>query len=130
MSFTDVWENCRQCGNRFVLTVELQRHVAKTGVERDLVLLCPACAPRREGGVPQSEMRLDPVTGHWVGSIKWFDLDKGYGFIDRGNGTDIFFHRSSVIGSAADFVEAQMVTYGVEETLKGLQAIEVRLFEL
>jgi CspA family cold shock protein len=74
-------------------------------------------------------MQLDPVTGHWVGIIKWFDIEKGYGFIDRGDGTDIFFHKSETIGRPADFVEEQKVTYDVEETIKGPQAVEVRLFE-
>jgi CspA family cold shock protein len=74
-------------------------------------------------------MQLDPETGHWVGSVKWFDLDKGYGFIDRGDGTDVFFHRSGVVGHPSEFVDGHQVTYTIEETDRGLQAVEVRTFE-
>ena len=129
MSYRDTWEHCVTCGTKFVFTVELQRHIDATGGEKEAMLLCPSCAPRQDGGVPRTEMQLDPVTGHWVGRIKWFDIEKGYGFIDRGDGTDIFFHKSEVTGQAVDYSEEQMVTYDVEETLKGPQAIEVSLFQ-
>lgn len=129
MGFRDTWENCRTCGNRFVFTIELQRHIEANGLEKESAIQCPSCGPRSEGGVPRAEMQLDPVTGHWVGTIKWFDVEKGYGFIDRGDGSDIFFHKSETVGSPADFVEEKTVTYDVEETVKGPQAVEVRLFE-
>lgn len=37
-----------------------------------------------------------------IGIVKWFDAIKGYGFIDRGNGQDIFVHFSSI--KSTDFV--------------------------
>ena len=101
-----------------------------TGQEKAAFLLCPMCAPRDELGVPRPPMQLDPVTGHWVGSIKWFDLTKGYGFIDRGDGTDIFFHKSEMQNAMSDYTQGQVVTYDVEETLKGPQAVEVRIFQM
>lgn len=130
MGFSDTWEHCSKCGNRFVFTVELQRQIAASGQDKASVLQCPSCDPRNEGGIPRTEMQLDPVTGHWVGTIKWFDTEKGYGFIDRGDGTDIFFHKSETVGQPADFVEEKMVTYDVEETVKGPQAVEVKLFQV
>ena len=130
MGFCDTWEHCSKCGNRFVFTVELQRHIAASGQDKASVLECPSCDPRNEGGTLRTEMQLDPVTGHWVGTIKWFDTEKGYGFIDRGDGTDIFFHKSETVGQPADFAEEKMVTYDVEETVKGPQAVEVKLFQV
>ena len=129
MNFTDTWEQCTKCGENFVYTVEMQRHISATGKEKESMLLCPGCAPRQDGGLPRQEMQLDPETGHWVGRIKWFDVDKGYGFIDQGDGTDIFFHKSEILGQATDFVDERTVTYDVEETLKGPQAVQVRLFD-
>ena len=132
MSFCDTWEHCTKCNRRFVFTVEMQRHLAGTNIDEQEALTCPTCTPRDEAGVPKQtpQMQLDPITGNWVGSIKWFDLDKGYGFIDRGDGSDIFFHKSGIMDAAAKYVEDQAVTYAVEETDRGPQAIEVQIFEM
>ena len=65
-----------------------------------------------------------------TGVVKWFDVKKGYGFIKRDEGNDVFVHYSSIQGD--DFKkleEGQKVTFVVSETDKGLQAQEVTLEE-
>ena len=62
------------------------------------------------------------------GVVKWFDVKKGYGFITREEGSDIFVHYSSI--QSDDFrklEEGQQVSFVVSETDKGLQAQEVSL---
>jgi CspA family cold shock protein len=64
------------------------------------------------------------------GVVKWFDVKKGFGFIKREEGTDVFVHYSSIQGD--DFrklEEGQQVSFIVSETDKGLQAQEVSLEE-
>ena len=64
------------------------------------------------------------------GVVKWFDVKKGFGFIKREEGTDVFVHYSSIQGD--DFrklEEGQQVSFVVNETDKGLQAQEVSLEE-
>ena len=64
------------------------------------------------------------------GVVKWFDVKKGYGFIKREEGSDVFVHYSSIQGD--DFrklEEGQQVSFIVSETDKGLQAQEVALEE-
>ena len=65
-----------------------------------------------------------------TGVVKWFDVKKGFGFIKRDEGNDVFVHYSSIQGS--DFrklEEGQKVTFVVSETDKGLQAQDVALDE-
>ncbi|MGM0588777.1 MAG: cold-shock protein [Bacteroidota bacterium] len=63
------------------------------------------------------------------GKVKWFDAEKGFGFIkpDEG-GRDIFVHRNNIEGLGYDegLNDGEEVEFDVEETPKGLSAIEVR----
>ena len=64
------------------------------------------------------------------GVVKWFDVKKGYSFIKREEGSDVFVHYSSIQGD--EFIkleEGQQVSFIVSETDKGLQAQEVSLEE-
>ena len=60
------------------------------------------------------------------GTVKWFNAGKGYGFISRENGDDVFVHYSALQGEGyRSLDEGQRVEFTVERTPKGLQASEV-----
>ncbi len=63
-----------------------------------------------------------------LGTVKWFNGDKGYGFIEREDGEDVFVHYSAI--SAEGFrtlEEGQQVEFTVEQGPKGLQAANVTI---
>ncbi|GGI63465.1 MULTISPECIES: cold-shock protein [Limosilactobacillus] len=60
------------------------------------------------------------------GTVKWFNDDKGYGFITRESGDDVFVHFSAIQGDGFKSLnEGQHVTFDVEEGERGLQAANV-----
>ena len=63
-----------------------------------------------------------------TGTVKWFNGAKGYGFIAREGGEDVFVHFSAIQGEGfKSLAEGQKVTYDVQQGPKGLQAANVRL---
>ena len=62
------------------------------------------------------------------GAIKWFDAKKGFGFIERPDGNDLFVHFSSIEGGLGNrLAEGQLVDYEVGPGRKGPEAQNVRL---
>ena len=60
------------------------------------------------------------------GVVKWFNAEKGYGFIVRERGADVFVHHASIIGEGAKTLqEGDRVSFDVVEGPKGLQAKNV-----
>ena len=61
------------------------------------------------------------------GTVKWFSNEKGYGFIERGNGeADVFVHFSAIEGEGyKSLTEGQRVSFEVVQGDKGLQAANV-----
>ena len=60
------------------------------------------------------------------GSVKWFNEKKGYGFIEREGGDDVFVHFSAISGDGfRTLEEGQRVEFSIQQGPKGLQAAEV-----
>jgi CspA family cold shock protein len=67
------------------------------------------------------------VTERETGTVKWFDAGKGYGFIAREAGEDVFVHHSAIEEEGfRSLDEDQQVEFNVEQGPKGLQATHVR----
>ena len=61
-----------------------------------------------------------------TGTVKWFNDSKGFGFISRENGTDVFVHFTAIRGEGYRSLEdGQQVEFSVVEGEKGLQAQDV-----
>lgn len=61
-----------------------------------------------------------------TGEVKWFSNEKGYGFIERGDGEDVFVHHSDILGDGFKTLEpGETVEYEVMDADKGPKALEV-----
>ena len=61
------------------------------------------------------------------GHVKWFNANKGYGFISQENGEDIFVHYSAIVGSGFKTLEeGQLVEFEIQSGSKGPQAANVQ----
>ena len=62
------------------------------------------------------------------GTVKWFISEKGYGFIQRDSGEDVFVHYSAIIGDGyRSLEEGTRVSFVVQTGQKGLQADQVEI---
>jgi len=62
-----------------------------------------------------------------TGTVKWFSNSKGYGFIAREGGPDVFVHFSAITGEGFKTLqEGQSVEFRIEQGPKGLQAADVK----
>ncbi len=140
MNFQDTWAEDEQ-GNRFVFTVEMKRKLDRAGLPIEVESLDQLAnhsqpppsvpQPKREEATktaPVTEpevIQIDPETGKYIGTLKWYNPTRGYGFISRGAGEDIFFHKTSSIQDPTELEEGQWLLYDVEERNKGPEATEV-----
>ena len=62
------------------------------------------------------------------GTVKWFSNEKGYGFIERESGEDVFVHFTAIAGEGyKSLTEGQRVEFEVVQGSKGLQAANVQM---
>ena len=61
-----------------------------------------------------------------TGKVKWFNSQKGYGFIIQNDGKEVFVHFKDIDGGVNAIRDNDEVEFDVEEGRKGLQAVRVR----
>ncbi|GAA4082413.1 MULTISPECIES: cold-shock protein [Actinomadura] len=64
-----------------------------------------------------------------TGKVKWYDADKGFGFLTRDDGGEVFVHSSALTGGVTSLKSGQRVEFGVVEGRRGQQALSVRTLE-
>jgi len=65
--------------------------------------------------------------GRETGVVKWFNDKKGYGFISRDSGDDVFVHHSSIVAEGfRSLTEGDRVEFSITQENKGQAAVEVR----
>lgn len=62
------------------------------------------------------------------GTVKWFNSKKGFGFIKKEDGTDVFVHYTGVVGEGfKTLAEGDNVEFEIEDSDKGPRAIDVKI---
>ena len=64
-----------------------------------------------------------------TGKVKWYDTEKGFGFLSRDDGGDVFVHSSALPGGVVTLSPGSRVEFGVGAGRRGDQALSVRLLD-
>jgi cold shock CspA family protein len=105
----DTFLTCSSCGIRFLWTGWEQEHSASKGKKPPSK--CPGCQV------------LDFLIAEHVGTVRFYNSRRGWGFINGPNGRKIFFHRNDLRRPVS---RGAVVKFRIEVTEKGLHAVNVR----
>ena len=64
-----------------------------------------------------------------TGKVKWFSADKGFGFLAREDGEDVFVHRDALPAGVTELKPGQRVEFGIAAGRRGDQALSVRVLD-
>ena len=64
-----------------------------------------------------------------TGKVKWFSAEKGFGFLSREGGDDVFVHRDALPVGTTELKPGQRVEFGVAQGRRGDQALQVRVLD-
>jgi CspA family cold shock protein len=64
-----------------------------------------------------------------TGKVKWFNAEKGFGFLAEDDGEDVFVHRDALPSGVTELKPGQRVEFGVVQGRKGNQALSVRVLD-
>jgi len=65
-----------------------------------------------------------------TGKVKWFDTEKGFGFLSRDDGGDVFVHTSALPAGMTELKPGSRVEFGIAEGRRGEQALSVRVLDV
>jgi CspA family cold shock protein len=119
-----------------VTSAEIELNAAVLGVTFVIVLAATLITALGQGGAaakPAAERRAVAADSdeqedddREEGTVKWFNVSKGFGFITRANGDDVFVHFRNIRGRGhRSLNEGQRVRFNVHQSEKGLQAEDV-----
>ena len=87
-----------------------------------------SAAHHQQAAHPWAWEQVAATGGNSQGTVKWFNAEKGFGFIARGDGPDVFVHYSEIEGGGfRSLEENQRVEFELTQGAKGLQASGVRV---
>lgn len=64
-----------------------------------------------------------------TGRVKWYDTEKGFGFLTRDEGEDVFVHKAALPAGVGELKPGQKVEFGIAAGRKGDQALQVKVIE-
>ena len=64
-----------------------------------------------------------------TGRVKWYDAGKGFGFLARDDGDDVYVHRTALPGGLSELKPGTRVEFGVAQGRRGEQALQVKVLD-